>query len=556
MAEHEHPGRLSKPWRRLDGYLRPERGEIWIICWFAVSAAVLSLATPVAVEALVSTVVFTNMLQPLAVLTLILFLCLAFVATLRATEVWIVEVIQQRLFVRLVADLSRRLPQVRHDAFDHQSRGDLANRFFEIATMQKVVASLLVDAVDIAVSLLISMAVLGFYHVWLLGFDIGLTALLAVMIVILGRGGIKTATHESHVKYDTAYWLESILRRPLTFKSAAAADWARQRGDALALEYVQARKDHFRILFRQVCWSLGLQAVAATALLGLGGWLVIDFQLSLGQLVAAELMVSVVVSSFTKLGKHIEAWYDLMASTEKIAALVDLPLEHSPPGAHSIAATGASVVARDLGFGFPHRPMVFSGVSFSTPAGGSLAVTGPAGAGKSTLGALLYALRQPTAGVLELDGLTVEQWPLADLRWQVALVSGAETISATVSANVSLERDEVTPAVIHRALELAVLSDELAEHPDGWDLQLTENGAPLSHSQVIRLGIARAVAAKPRLLVLDGVLDAMPVGLAEELIGNLTTAVPWTLVLITQHESLARLCQQQLKLPGRGARAA
>ena len=547
---------LSKPWRRLNGYLRPERGEIWIICWFALAVAVLSLSTPVAVEALVSTVVFTNMVQPLVVLALILFVCLAFVALLRATETWIVEVIQQRLFVRLVADLSRRLPQVRFDAFDQESRGDLANRFFDIVTMQKIVASLLLDAVDIVVTLLVSMILLGLYHSWLLGFDIGLTILLTVMIVVLGRGGIKSAVHESHVKYDTAYWLETILRRPLTFKLSAAADWAKRRGDELSLEYVHARKEHFRILFRQISWSLGLQAVAATALLGLGGWLVIDFQLSLGQLVAAELMVSVVVSSFTKLGKHIEAWYDLMASTEKIAALLDLPLEHTPPGTHPAVQTGASVVGRDLGFGYPDRPLVFRGVNFSVPPGSSLAVTGPAGSGKSTLGALMNALRRPSAGRLEIDGLTIEEWPLADLRRQVVLVSGAEVLSDTVSANVALGREEVSPAEIRRALEMAVLADEIAEHPQFWNVRLTDNGAPLSHSQVVRLVIARAVYAAPRVLVLDGVLDSVPVELAQKLIRNLSTDVAWTLIVITQHEFLARLCQQQLALPGRANRAA
>lgn len=556
MAAHAQRALAVKPWRRLNGYLRPERGEIWIILWFAVAVSVLSLATPVAVEALVSTVVFTNMVQPVLVLSLILFLCLAFVAVLRATETWIVEVIQQRLFVRLLSDLSRRLPQVRYDAFDHESRGDLANRFFDIVTMQKVVASLLVDAVDVFVTLTVSMVVLGLYHSWLLGFDIALSILLAVMIVVLGRGGIKTAVHESHVKYDAASWIDSILRRPVAFKRATATDWAQRRGDELSLEYVYARKEHFRILFRQISWSLGLQAVAATVLLGLGGWLVIDFQLSLGQLVAAELMVSVVVSSFTKLGKHIEAWYDLMASTEKVAVLLDLPLEHSPPGTHATGAGAVNVVGRNLGFGFPGRPLTFAGLNFSVPAGGSLAITGPVGSGKSSLAAILYSLRRPSAGTLEIDGLTVEQWPLADLRRQVALVSGVEVLNDTVSANIAMGQEEVTPAEIRGALDLAALTDELVEHADAWNLLLTEDGSPLSHSQALRLVIARAVAAHPRLLVLDGTLDALPAELAQRLLTNLTSNAPWTLVLVTQHHTLAQSCEQQLTLPGRATRAA
>ena len=84
---------------------------------------------------------------------------------------------------------------------------------------------------------------------------------------------------------------------------------------------------HFRILMRQILFALGLQAVAATALLGLGGWLVIRGELTLGQLVAAELIVAAIVGSFAKLGKHLENFYDLLASVEKLGHLFDLPTE-------------------------------------------------------------------------------------------------------------------------------------------------------------------------------------------------------------------------------------
>lgn len=548
--------KVSKPWRRLWGYLRPERGEMWAIGWFALAAAVLSLATPIAVEALVSTVVFTNMLQPLVVLTLILLICLVFVALLRALETWIVEVIQRRLFVRLVADLAQRLPRVRHDAFDHQSRTDVVNRFFDIVTMQKVVASLLVDAVDVVVVLVISMTVLGMYHVWLLGFDIGLVVLLTFMVVVLGRGGIRTAVHESHVKYDVAHWLETLLCRPLLFKLPTAADLAWRRADRLSQEYVQARVDHFRVLFRQVSWSLGLQALTSAVLLGLGGWLVIDFQLSLGQLVAAELMVGVVVGSFTKLGKHLEGWYDLMASTEKIAVLLDLPLEHSPAGVLPSATGPVSVDARELSLEYPGGWNAFAGVSFSVPAGGSLAITGPAGSGKSSLADVLFALRKPTSGRLEIDGLGVEHWPLPALRRQAALVVGVEALCDTIAANVSLDRPEITPVEVRGALARVELYDELEDRRDAWQLVLTDHAAPLSHSQALRLMIARAVAANPRLLILDGTLDAMPAELGLRLLRRLTTDAPWTLILITQHELLAGGCQQRVELPGRRSQAA
>jgi ABC-type bacteriocin/lantibiotic exporter with double-glycine peptidase domain len=96
-----------------------------------------------------------------------------------------------------------------------------------------------------------------------------------------------------------------------------SAQFALERADHLIFDYLTARASHFRILMRQIVFALGMQAVASTVLLGLGGWLVISAQLTLGQLVAAELIVAVIVGSFAKLGKHMESFYDVFTPSSR-----------------------------------------------------------------------------------------------------------------------------------------------------------------------------------------------------------------------------------------------
>ncbi len=316
------------PLARLVGLIRPEKRDLWVVLVFSMFVGVLALASPVAVEALVNTVAFGRYLQPIVVLAILLFTFLAFAAAMRALITYIVEVLQRRLFVRVVEDLAYRLPRVRYPEFDHAHGPELVNRFFDVVTVQKTASALLLDGVSIVLQTLIGMAVLAFYHPFLLGFDVVLLLLIGIAVFVLGRGAVSTAITESKAKYAVAAWLEELVRHTTAFKLHAGNQFALERADQLTVKWLDARRGHFRVVIRQIIFALSLQAMAATALLGLGGWLVIMGELTLGQLVAAELIVMVIVGSFAKLGKHMESFYDLLASVDKLGHLFDLATEN------------------------------------------------------------------------------------------------------------------------------------------------------------------------------------------------------------------------------------
>ena len=315
------------PLRRLLRFLQPDRSDLASVVVFAIATGVLLLATPIAVQALVNFVALGGALQPLVAVALLLFLGLALAGVLVGVQTWIVEILQRRIFVRAVADLSARLPRVRLDAYDKSYGPELVNRFLDVITIQKVSANLLLDGLQVVLSIFVGLAVLAFYHPILFAFDVLL--LVAIVLIVLGplQRGIRTASDESKAKYAMVGWLEELARNPLLFKSGGAQAWAFERSDLLAGNYLRARRGHFRIVFGQVVSALVLQVVASTALLTIGGLLVMQGSLTLGQLVAAELIVTVVVNAVAKMGKHVEGFYDLMAAVGKVGVLLDLPIE-------------------------------------------------------------------------------------------------------------------------------------------------------------------------------------------------------------------------------------
>lgn len=544
----------DRPVERLLRIVRPEWSDIWMILVFALFAGVLNLATPIAVEALVNTVAFGQLMQPLVVLALLLFICLAFAALMRGFQTYVAEIIQRRLFARVAADLAYRLPRVQASSLAGSYGPELVNRFLDVATLQKVVANLLLDGVSILLATLIGMTVLAFYHPWLLGFDLLLVLVVGVGLVVLGRGAIAAGIDESKFKYKLTAWFQEVIRCQRGFKADGGPEFAFDRANQLSAKYLKLRQSHFRILFRQIAFTLGLQAVAGTVLLGVGGWLVIQGQLSLGQLVAAELIVTVILASLAKLGKHLEGFYDLVAAVDKLGYLFDLDVEQ-PSGLTGSLKTreGLPVKLTDLKANSGDC-LVRHGFSAAIGAGERVAVIGAAGSGKSTLARLMYGMEQPAAGRLEIGGYDPSDLRTDVLRSVVAVVGETEIFDGTVTENVRLGRPSITGSHVRNTLEQTGLLDTVLELPDGMDQKLLPTGAPLSSNQQRLLMIARAIAGEPELVVIDGVLDCLPDELVDLVLATLLSSVQsWTLIVLTSKRSIADRLDRHFTLRKRQA---
>lgn len=539
------------PWQRLRLVMRQERHDIVVAVIYAIGVGLLTLATPIAVQALVNTVAFGTLLQPLFVLTVLLLLGLAFAGVLRALQAWVVEVLQRRMFLRLVNDLSHRLPRVELSAFDRAHGPELVNRFFDLFTIQKATSTLLIGGLEIVLTAAVGMLVLAFYHPLLLAFDVVLLFAVAAILFGLGRGATATAVDESKAKYEVASWLEEVARHPEAFKLAGGPMLARQRADELAETYLNNRKRHFRVVFRQLGGALALQAVASAAILGIGGWLVIERQLTLGQLVAAELIVTMVVASFAKIGKHLETAYDLLAALDKVGQLVDLPLEAAPPTVRlpDSAPAGASLSVDGVAFGFSAGAPLFEDAALELEPGDRAVLTGTSGSGRSALVDVILGLREPLRGRVEIDGYELADLDRHQLRERAALVRGAEVVVGTIADNVAFGRRSVDAARIRDALRDVDLLDEIARLPDGLSTRIMPDGAPLSRGQAARLVLARAIAGRPSLLVIDGALDGLDRGTRATVLDTIFSPdASWTVLVISDDPDVRSRCRRTLTL--------
>ncbi|MEX0671684.1 MAG: ABC transporter ATP-binding protein [Pirellulales bacterium] len=549
MSHEHHGGAGKRPWKRLTDALRFERNDIWTVVLFAAAVGVLSIVTPAAIEALVNTVAFGVQLWPVIVLAGVMFGFLLLSAVLRASQMFVVECLQRRFFVRTADAFADHFARAEMEAFDGRNPTDIVNRFFEVASVQKSLATLLVDGIGVVMITVVGLGVLAFYHPYLLTFAVVMVVLVCFLLFALGIGGVKSSIAESYAKFDVAAWLEELAKCPHTFRFGRGGELAHQRADELADAYVTARRKHFRVVWRQTLFAFLLEAVAMTVLLGLGGWLVINRQLTLGQLVAGELIVALVLAAISKSGKYIETFYDLQASLDKLGVIEQLPLEREG---------GETLPTGD-------RPMqVIAELRVNRPGGGQgdtaalrrldirpgerIAVCGPSGSGKTRLMETLALLRVPAEGLLEFDGLDARSLDRPQTRLQLAYVGQAETFAATVAENIRVGRSDLSAADVRRALEMVGLADTVARLPEGVSTPIASDGLPLSANEVSRLSIARGIAGKPRLLLINGMLDRLDLRTCPELVDSLfDPAAPWTLVIVTARDDIKNRCDRTVE---------
>jgi putative ABC transport system ATP-binding protein len=544
------------PAQRFFGFLRCERQDLTTFVIYSIFAAILYLGAPLAVDAVVSGLAFGSHEQPyiqaIVVVALALGACLVLHGLVNAFLYYISEVIQRRIFVRTAADLAHRLPRMDTASLDDVHAPEMVNRFMDIATLQKCVSILLLEGVNLVFSATFGMILLALYHPYLLLFVVVLAISITLVLRVLGTGGTRTSIKESYMKYDLVNCFEEIAHFPLLFKGPGGKDFAQQRANALVTGYVAARAEHFRILMRQMIGLLAIQVFAGAGILIVGGYLVLHREITLGQLVASELIMSAIVGSIGKLGKKMEAWYDAMAAADKVGLIVDIPVERSDgerPVKSGDANKGIPLVVKDMSFGHHSGHTLFDKLNFTVAAGERIAVVGSHGSGSSTLFDLLFALRTPVSGYITADGVDLRGWSLSAYRDDAQLIRGNEIVAGTMVENLRLGRTDIGADEIRDALEKVGLLETLRMRPEGVHMKLNLGGSPLSGSQRTRLLLARALVQRPRLLLLDDLLDALDKKSVHEVLPVIfDKKLPWTIVVATRDPAIAALCDRTVAL--------
>lgn len=254
-----------------------------------------------------------------------------------------------------------------------------------------------------------------------------------------------------------------------------------------------------------------LPNIGLIATLGYGGHLVLDGRLSLGELVAFNVYVVMLVWPLRMLGMILAQGQRAAAAAERVQEVLDTePVIVDDPAARPLPAAGAdgrrgSLRFEAVSFRYgPDLPLVLHGFDLEVPAGQSVALVGATGSGKTTIARLIPRFYDVEAGRVVLDGEDVRQVRLRDLRKAVGIVFEETFLfSSSIGDNIGFAQPDASAEAIERAARLAGAHEFIAALPDGYDTPIGERGYSLSGGQRQRIAIARAILADPRVLILD-----------------------------------------------------
>lgn len=484
--------------------LKPETSFFVVSIIYGLVASLLTLAIPISVQSLVNTVSFGVLIQPIIVLSLLLLSLLIVSGTLNALQIYIIELFQRRFYARIITEVSQKILKSNVKDLERKNGVELINRYFDLMTIQKSATTLVSGGIAVILQTLAGLILLALYHPYFLIFDVILIVLIFFTFAIFTKKAVYTANMESKAKYNTAAWLEELARENLYFKTKNRRQQAYLESDKLINNYLNYREKHFTQVFSQKIFLLVIYAIMSAFILGLGGILVIKGQLSIGQLVAAELVMTIILASFSKASKYLEAFYDLHAATEKVSMFYSLEEEAQSKTLENIELPIKSVSFENIEVEEKLFPACFN-KKFETSK--FYYIHAKYSSTRLTFIELIQALEPPSKGSILLNEQPFNTLDKTDVRDHIAVIDKPHVFNATIKENLIFGLDDISLSQIREALEVVGLDSIETSFPDGFDTMLKSTGQPLWKSQLIRITIARAIIARPQFIVLGSEFD-------------------------------------------------
>ncbi len=499
----------------------PDRNFFVLAVIYGIGIGLLSLATPISVQVLINSIGNTGLVAPLLTLSTILLVLLLLGAVMSAFRTYLMEIFRRRFVARLAAEITVRVVHAENPFFQDDRRSDLINRYFELMTIHKAIPALFVGGFAILLQGAIGLILTSFYHPFFLIFNLLFALLLWIIWRVFARSAMRTSIASCREKYALAHWLESVGSSDGFYKSGRHLEFALQRTEARTADYIGAQRDHFRRLFPQNILLYVLYAFSSAALLALGGWLVIQEQLSIGQLVAAELILSSVYFGVAQLGAYLEYFYDLVAGLDELSMIYALQQEKRGDDVkHAPRPPSATLTLNNVRFSHDYGPVRFD---LTIPEGANLVASGDPGM-ERLLSYLLKRHVRADGGITLLGGVDITDLDILELRSDVIVLDRPNIVETTILEYLNLSNASGDSSDVVAALKLVGLFERAAMLPEGLQTPLSSTGWPLSLPKTMQLKLAAAILSKPRILVLSPLLDMVSLHRMEAVFRHLSSS--------------------------------
>ena len=535
------------PLQRFLSFLKIDRKDILQVFFYAIFAGLVSLSLPLGIQAIINLIQSGRVSVSWIVLVLVVVIGVALVGILSLMQLRITEDLQQKIFVRSSFEFSYRLPKIKFEELYNQYPPELANRFFDTLTIQKGTSKLLIDFSTAFLQIIFGIVLLSLYHPFFIFFGISLLILLYSIFRFSYNSGLSTSLKESKYKYKVVSWLQEIARNNFSFRKKDNFEFALSKNNDLVSQYLSYREKHFTIIKRQFIQLIIFKVIITAGLLLIGGFLVLNQQMNIGQFVAAEIIILLVINSVEKIIVGLETFYDVITAIEKIGQISDLKTEDFNIKESDYCFTNISLETENLRFKFPDATdYVLDKINLQVLPSEKIFLEGGNGSGKTTLIRILSGLLQPTSGSFFINDDTYRKIDLSHYRSHIGTVIQGETpFEGTILENITFNNPLVSQEDIKWAIENVKLGEFIKSLPEGLDTKIYPEGRQLTSSNAQKIVLARSIVSKPKLLFYEDPLSKMDEKVANEIIDFITNpGNKWSVIVSSKNTYWKQKCQR------------
>lgn len=537
------------PLKRFYNLLLLDKKDVLQMFFYAIFAGLISLSLPLGIQAIINFIQSGRVSVSWIVLVILVVIGVALVGILSLMQLRITENLQQKIFVRSSFEFAGRIPRIKFEELYGTYPPELANRFFDTMAIQKGTSKLLIDFSAALLQIVFGVLLLSLYHPYFIVFGFMLLILLYYIFKFSYNPGLETSLFESKYKYKVAAWLQEMARNNFSFRNELNYDYALHKNDFLVTDYLKYREKHFGVVKKQFSQLIIFKVLITASLLSIGGYLVLAQEMNIGQFVAAEIIILLVIGSVEKIILGLETFYDVLTSVEKIGIVTDMKLEESSSQDSNSCYSAISLETDNVSFRFPDsKNNILKKINLKLEQSEKIVIEGENGSGKTTLIRLLSGLIQPTSGNFYINDDTLQKIDLKQYRSQIGSVIYGETpFEGSILDNITFKDPNVSQENLRWAIESVQLSSFIKTLPNGLDTIVFPQGRQLSASNAQKILLARSIVHKPKILFYEDPTDTMDEKLANEIIDFITAPEnKWTVIVSSKNPYWKTKCTRKL----------
>ncbi len=534
-------------WQRFLGLLKLDKRDIFQVFYYAIFAGLVNLSLPLGIQAIINLIQGAQISTSWIVLVIGVTLGVAFVGILQLMQIRIIENVQQKIFTRSSFEFAYRFPKIKMSELHNYYPPELANRFFDTLTIQKSLSKVLIDFPAALLQIIFGLLLLSFYHPFFIVYGILLLLLIYVVFKFTAQRGLDTSLDESKSKYKVAHWIQEVARSIVSFKLSGKTSHALEKNDTLVAGYLEARESHFRILVLQFIQMIGFKVLVTAGLLLIGGLLVLNQEMNIGQFVAAEIIILLVISSVEKLILGLESFYDLLTSLEKMGQVVDKELEPQEGERPFTEDQPFTVELSDITYSVPEsKRKIIDNLDLTITPSCMILLRGKSGSGKNTLLRIIAGILDPDTGGVYVNGASLKGMNLNYYRSHLGQSLPEETpFEGTILNNITFGDKTITNEQVYWALDNVGLKEFVKRQPEGLNTILYPEGKQIPYTVSKKIVLARSIVRKPKLLILKDPLDQFNKEEADRILNFLTdSSNGWALLVVSENEKWEQKCSR------------